>query len=162
MRASIKERKLVQGVLQGKSVRQAAKDAGYARSTAEVKSYGILKRPRVQSLLTDALERAGITPDRLAHVLAEGLQATKIMETQDGRKEVPDHRIRLEAYEQATKAYGFVPKSQELPEPPLPGLKVNITVVDRKTPPTPIKDVTPAAGSLPSLRVNVSEPPRRA
>ena len=38
MRASIKERKLVQGIVQGKSVRQAAKDAGYAKSTAEAKS----------------------------------------------------------------------------------------------------------------------------
>ena len=149
MRASIKERKLVQGVLQGKSVRQAAKEAGYAESTANVKSYGILKRPRVQSLLTDALERAGITPDRLAHVLAEGLQATKVIKTQDGRKEVPDHRIRLEAYEQATKAYGFVPKSQELPEPPLPDLIVNITVAEPKAQPKPIQEVPHPLGRCP-------------
>ena len=45
MPARIKERKLVQGILQGKSVRQAAKDAGYAKSTADVKSYGILSAP---------------------------------------------------------------------------------------------------------------------
>ena len=160
MRASIKERKLVQGVLQGKSVRQAAKEAGYAESTANVKSYGILKRPRVQSLLTDALERAGITPDRLAHVLADGLLATKVIKTQDGWREVPDHRIRLEAYEQATRAYGFVPKSQELPEPPLPDLKVNIMVAEPKAQPKPIQEIPPPAGSLPPLRLTVREPQR--
>ena len=89
MRASIRERKLVQRVLEGKSVRQAAKEAGYAKSTAEVKSYGILKRPRVQSLLPDALEQAGIMPDRLAQVLADPLDATKMMKRRKGQGRCP-------------------------------------------------------------------------
>ena len=159
MSASIKERKLVQGVLQGKSVRQAAKDAGYAKSTAEVRSYGILKRPRVQSLLTDALEQAGITPERLAQVLTDALDATRMIETKNGTREVPDHRIRLDGCEQATRAYGFVPKSQELPEPPPPGLSVVINVRDPKD--NTLKqyeprDVTPPAGALPSLTLGIA------
>ena len=136
--ASIRERKLVQGVLQGKSVRQAAKEAGYAKSTAEVKSYGILQRPRVQSFLTEALERAGITPEVLAKPVVEALQArVRVPNHQRGtvtETNLPDHQIRLQAYDRVVAAYGAVPKAVEMPEPPPPGLTVNITVKEPKQP----------------------------
>ena len=163
MRASIKERKLVQGVLEGKSMRQAAKEAGYAKSTAEVKSYGILKRPRVQSLLPDARGQAGIMPERLAQVLADPLDATRTIEMKNGTREVPDHRIRLDADEQATRAYGVVPKSQELPEPPPPGLSVVIHVVDLKDKggkPHEPREGTSPAGALPALKLAVADKSR--
>jgi phage terminase small subunit len=54
------ERKFVDGVVKGKSLTQAAKDAGYAKSTAEKKASAILRRPLVQSELTKALEACGV------------------------------------------------------------------------------------------------------
>ena len=77
-------------------------------------------------------------------MLADGWRATRI--AGHGTREVPDHRIRLDAYEQATRAYGFVPKSQELPGPPPPGLSVVITVIDPRgngTKQHEPRDVTP-------------------
>ena len=51
-----RERKFVAGVVEGKSLTQAAKDAGYAKSTAEKKASAMLRRPLVQSELTKAFE----------------------------------------------------------------------------------------------------------
>ena len=61
-----RERKFAAGVAAGKSLRQAAKDAGYTSSTAEKKAYKILPAPREQSFLTDSLEQAGITDKKIA------------------------------------------------------------------------------------------------
>jgi len=61
-----RERKFVAGVAAGKPLRQAAKDAGYATSTAEKKTYKILRAPREQSFLTNSLEQAGITAKKIA------------------------------------------------------------------------------------------------
>ena len=51
-----RERKFIAGVVAGKSDIQAAKDAGYAKSTAEKKASAIFNRPLVQSELTKAFE----------------------------------------------------------------------------------------------------------
>ena len=158
---SVKERKLVQGILKGKSVRQAVKDAGYAKSTAEVKSYGILQRPRVQSFLTGALERAGITPDALAKPIQEALQArVRVTNRRLGtvvETELPDHQTHLQAYDRVVAAYGAVPRAMEMPEPALPSLSVTINVVDPKAQAKPIKEATQPAGSLPALMLNLRE-----
>ena len=147
-------------------MRQAAKDAGYAKSTAEVKSYGILQRPRVQLFLTDALERAGITPDALAKPIQEALQAcVRLVNSRQGtfvETELPDHQARLQAYDRVVAAYGAVPRAVEMLEPPLPSLSVTINEVDPKDQAKPIKEVVPPSGSLPSLTLNVRDPPRRA
>ena len=152
MPASIRERKLVQEILRGKSIRQAAKDAGYAESTACVKSYGILQRPRVQTCLTDALERAGITPEALAKPIYEALEArVRMTNSRLGtviETELPDHQTRLQAYDRMVAAYGAVPRVVEMPEPPPPGLNVTINVVDPKTQAKSVKEVTPPSGSL--------------
>ena len=114
------------------------------------RNYGILQRPRVQSFLTDALERAGITPDALGKPILEALQARirvtsnrlgTVMET-----ELSDHQIRLQAYDRVIAAYGAVPRAVEMPEPPPPGLKVTINVVDPKAHAQPIKEVIPPSG----------------
>ena len=167
MRASIKERKLVQGVLEGKSVRQAAKDAAYAKSTADVKSYGILRCPRVQSFLTEALERAGITPETLAKPVVEALQArVRVTNHQRGtitETDLPDHQTRMQVYDRVVATYGAVPKAVEMPEPPPPGLTVNITVKEPKQPQASATSVAaPPEERLlhgPPLRLQLQTPP---
>ena len=43
-------------------VTQAAKDTGYAKSTAEKKATAILNRPLIKSELTRPLEACGVSP----------------------------------------------------------------------------------------------------
>jgi phage terminase small subunit len=95
-----RERRFVKGVVEGKSMIQAAKDAGYATSTAEKKSYTILQRPLVKSALTNALEGVGVTFEHIVQPIADALKATRSYVNKDGlmvESQVPDHKIRLEA-----------------------------------------------------------------
>jgi phage terminase small subunit len=128
--ATIRERRLVQGVLKGQSVRQAAVRAGYADSSASSNAYLILDRPRVRSLLTDALERAGLTEDTLAAPLLAALNArVQIINTRTMAAvevDLPDHATRLTAVEKIIALYGYVPKRVEMPDPPAEGLTVHI------------------------------------
>ena len=95
---------------------QAAKDAGYANSTAEKKSHTILQRPLVKSALTNALERAGVTLVHIVQPIADALKATKSYVDKDGlmvESQVPDHKIRLEASRDAVALLGGIPKVGE-------------------------------------------------
>ncbi|MBH0198759.1 MAG: hypothetical protein HP497_04960 [Nitrospira sp.] len=110
-----RERRFVQGIVEGKSMTQAAKDAGYAKSTAEKKASVILNRPLVQSMLTRALEGLGLTMEGIVRPIADGLKATrsaiitgKIIDSQ-----IPDHQVRLGAHDRAVKLLGGIPKVGE-------------------------------------------------
>ena len=95
---------------------QAAKDAGYATSTAEKKSYAILQRPLVSSEFTKALERARVTLAHIVQPIADALKATKSYVNKDGvmvESQVPDHKIRLEASRDAVALLGGIPKVGE-------------------------------------------------
>src|SRR4029077_11616402 len=111
-----RERRFVKGVIEGKSMIQAAKDAGYATSTAEKKSYAILQRPLVRSALTNALERVGVTLEHIVQPIADALKATKSYVSEDGlmvQSQVADHKIRLEAARNAVALLGGIPKVGE-------------------------------------------------
>ena len=121
----------------------------------------------MQSFLTKALERAGITPEVLAKSVVEALQArVRVTNHQRGtvtETNLPDHQIRLQAYDRVVAAYGAVPKAVEMPEPPLPGLTVNITVKEPKQPPASVPSVAaPPDERLlygPPLRLQLQTPP---
>jgi len=111
-----RERRFVKGVVAGKSLTQAAKDAGYARSTAEKKAYAILQRPLVRSALTNALGRLGVTLEHIVQPIADALKATRSFVNKDGLmvgSQVPDHKIRLEASRDAVALLGGIPKVGE-------------------------------------------------
>ena len=120
-RISPRQRLLVKGVLEGKPVVQAAQEAGYAKSTAYSKGHLILDRPIVRSFLTEAYERAGITPEKIIQPVLDGLKARK--------DDKADHDTRLKSYKFVTDAYGVVPRQTEMPDPPAP--PVNITFTER-------------------------------
>ena len=127
-----RERKFVAGVAAGKSLRQAATDAGYAPSTAEKKAYKILRAPRVQSFLTEALEQAGITARKIVQPIVDALQAkrTVAMKGPDGEiyleTEYPDIRLQLEGFDRAERLYGATLTKHEVPPPPRGKLTVVI------------------------------------
>jgi len=118
-----KERRFVEGVAQGQSPHKAALAAGYAPSTAKSKSYKIIRSLRVQSFLTDALERLSVTPDMTVRPIFEALHATKTVHvkspqgTLEVKTDEPDHRVRLEAYDRAERLYGVTLTKQEMPPP---------------------------------------------
>jgi phage terminase small subunit len=117
-----RERRLVEGVLSGKPVKQAAYAAGYAPSSASSNAYLILDRPRVRSLLTEAVERAGLTEDTLCAPLVAALNArVQIINTRTMAAvevDLPDHHVRLTAADKIVALYAYVPKRVEMPDPP--------------------------------------------
>lgn len=74
------EQKAVVGVVGGKSKTQAIMiDADYSESTANKRQQMVFGRERVQDALMAALESAGITPDTLAGLMKDGLEATRVL-----------------------------------------------------------------------------------
>jgi hypothetical protein len=112
-----RELRFIKGVVEGKSRIQAAIDAGFAKSTAEKKSYAILQRPLVRSELTKALERTGVTLEHIVRPIADALTATRsYVDPKSGllvETSVPDHKMRLEASRAAVALFGGIPKVGE-------------------------------------------------
>lgn len=96
--------------------------------TAEKKAYDIVKRPLVQSALTEALERQGVTFNRILQPVVDALDATVIARTLAGpvKTNLPDHRIRLEAHDRLVSLYGGTPRASKIPPIPPRGLVVII------------------------------------
>src|SRR5215831_11247005 len=126
-----RERKFAAGVAAGKSLRQAAREAGYAPSTAEKKAYKIIRSPRVQSFLTDAMEKLGVTAEMIVQPIKNALLATRTVaiKTKEGEVQLktdePDVRLQLEGFDRAERLYGVTLTKHEVP--PLP--RGNLTVV---------------------------------
>ena len=83
--------------LNGMSMKQSAIQAGYSPSTANVAHNHI--EPASQLRIKDALERKGVTNERLAAVIEDGLNAVD-------SEERPNHRIRYDFTKLALEAKG--------------------------------------------------------
>ena len=131
------ERRFVAGVAEGKSLTQAAKDAGYAKSTAEKKASAILNRPLVKSELTKALEACGVKMADIMRSIADALKARKsYVHPKAGLLEsgFPDHAIRLAAADRAIRLMGGIPKVGGS-TPSASGLNLFISVDNGQRPP---------------------------
>ncbi len=142
----------------GLSATEAVRRAGYAESTVQKKAYQIVQRPLVQSALTDALERQGLTMEKLMKVYLDALEANHVVKSSERLEavetEVPDVRMRVDAANHVAQFYGGVPQSVEMPGPVPPGLTVHIYEA-RPAEDTP-KDITPPTGQGP-LRVTITQ-----
>ncbi|MDE3097509.1 MAG: hypothetical protein KGK07_16100 [Chloroflexota bacterium] len=119
MRPNARRRaKIVQALLAGATQRAAVAAAGYRPSVARSRSGEIVRLPEVQSLLTEAMRAAGLTPDGLARSVREALDATVLVSAPDGCREVADHKIRLQAYDRAVHAFGYAQPAETVPSPP--------------------------------------------
>lgn len=168
---SKRERKFVAGVVAGKTKMQAAIDAGYTPETARAKSYSFLNRPLVRSAITDALERLGVTYERMVQPVADALEATKFVpagsrETLDGTKseyvEIPDHPTRLAAHDRAIALVGAVPKVGEA-TPAAHGLtlivKSSKTTQITNIHQAPAEALATSASSTPPVAVRITSHP---
>jgi len=144
--------KVAQGLASGLNQSQAVREAGYAESTVRKKAYQIVQRPLVQSALTDALERQGLTMEKLMKVYLDALEATIVVKSSERLEavetEVPDVRMRVDAANHVAQFYGGVPQSVEMPGPVPEGLTVIIECATPNDRPAP-KDITPPRSNKP-------------
>ena len=144
------ELRFAQGVAQGKTKVQAARDAGYSESTALKKSWKFVQRPHLQSFLTEALENLGVSGEKIVQPVADALEATEVVRTEAGKilTDHPDHRIRLQAHDRAVLLYGLGARHQDDVPKHAPTLICNFIRVEPGKSLTP-KDVTPSSSSQP-------------
>lgn len=109
---TVRDRKVVKGILEGKSMRQAMSDAGFTKNTANAKGSKKLEKlaPTIQALM----EKRGLTDDKLLEVLDGGLQANRPLTVSDGKGEgahieqFPDHGVRHKYLETGLKLKGHL------------------------------------------------------
>lgn len=98
---TVKQAKLVKGIVEGKSQQQAAVEAGYGNTpeSAAVIATETLKNVNVQEALQVALAEQGITLEKIVKPIADGLEAYKTGFNKDGEYMDfgPDHSTRLKA-----------------------------------------------------------------
>jgi hypothetical protein len=128
----------------------AVREAGYEEETARGHAYQIVRRPTIQSALTEALVAHGLTPDKMARVIKQAAEAkTVVFNPAIGRGvlvDIPAHDIRLKAYDRWERAHGFaVPltSKEASPPPDHPPLQVNIQFVTTPRPNGPAVRITP-------------------
>ncbi len=125
--------KVARGLARGLSGADALRQVGYAESTIDKKGYQILKRPQVQSFLTETLEQGGVTAQKIMQPIKDGLEACEVVRTKDGNilTDYPDHKTRFMAHDRAVVLYGLTGKhSDHLPtEPPQPTQPVSFNIV---------------------------------
>ncbi len=98
-RLSGKQKKLIEGIAQGKSVAESARQAGYCEASSKGKIYSMISKPAFQSKIQALMEESGFTDSHLLDGLRDALAAVKA----DG---TPDHPVRLRALELSFKLKG--------------------------------------------------------
>jgi hypothetical protein len=76
---SVRQRRFVVGLAEGKSQTQAARDAGAPPKSAHVWASQAIRDPKVQESFAELLDRKGLSDERLAEIHAENLAATKVI-----------------------------------------------------------------------------------
>jgi len=121
----------VEGVMDGKSKKQSALEAGFTRNQAMSASRSI-EGPITQELLNRVLANAEVTLERLAQKLSEGLDATKPHVHSGGLgkaetiKHLADFETRLKYIQQACKILRMGEPDDHKSDPG----KMKITMVD--------------------------------
>lgn len=102
---TVKQRRLIQGVVQGKTQTQAAIDAGYSKRSAAVIASKTLRKVNVYEYYVIALSVNGITMSDIVKPIADGLNAEKQLKY--GHK-TADHHTRLKAATIALRTLGLL------------------------------------------------------
>lgn len=112
------EAKLVRGIVEGKSVKDAAVEAGISKGgpeTARVAAYDILQRPHVAAALDKALDEAGASIKDSAKVIGDAHSAFKVGLSKFGAPIVigEDHPTRMKAAELNLRARRLIGSGPE-------------------------------------------------
>ncbi len=137
-----KERKLVEGVVNGLPKMTAAIQAGYSTETARSDASRILSQPLVQAHWREVLAAVGLTTLERAQLLAEAArEATTMIVDKNGQEHFNrDYKVTVDAVRVAGMLDGSIgPRQAEGSG----GTTVNITIDNRALPSTDAIDVTP-------------------
>lgn len=104
---TVRQQKAIAHILEGDSARQAMLKAGYRENVADNP-----KNLTETKVFKDTLEKLGISDEKLATVLGEGLEATKpivmgIKSEESFVDVIPDHPTRHKFLETALKLKGY-------------------------------------------------------
>ena len=118
---SVRQRKFAKGLLEGKTQKQAALDAGAPPASAETWASKEVRNPKFQSEFHRILDRQGLSEERLAEVHAQNLEATKtIVASHEGKitdqLQVPDYGVRQRAVDSGWDLYARR-KPEEIEQP---------------------------------------------
>ena len=107
---TVKEAKLVKGVVQGKPKYKAAVEAGYSEKSARSIATETLKKPNIQEALQAELAKQGITLEKIIKPIKDGLEAEKVHIVGNGDQAMaeitPDHATRLKSSQMAQTILG--------------------------------------------------------
>lgn len=130
---SVRQRKLIRGLVDGKTITQAGLDAGYGRGVNRTSAASCasseLKKPLIAAALEAALRRQGMTVDDSVKAVkdAHGAEKTEVSghpATGLTERKVPDHKVRLAAAEMNFRLNRLLDK-----EPADSANQVNISAV---------------------------------
>jgi hypothetical protein len=96
---TVRQRKFIQGYLEGKPMTRAAVEAGYSTATAARGASELLRSVKVQATIQEAMDASGITREKLASTLASALDAERPVTVRGDVRPWPDHKVRLKATE---------------------------------------------------------------
>jgi hypothetical protein len=115
----------VEATLEGRSQRSIAKELypNASPRAAEVEISYNLRKPAVKTVLQAALEKHGISADRIMGVVSDGMKATKVNIVRDPSggeesafaEETADHGIRLKAAGMAANFMGLGKDAKDAP-----------------------------------------------
>lgn len=126
-----RQQKMVNGVLEGKTHKQAHADAGYSPSDSGASQ--VMSNPKVQKAIQDHLNSRGITRDRLIDVLDRGLDAKRVISAIAGNEanggtadfiEVDDPSVQHRYLTTALQLHRLLEK--EDPQPPALNIEIII------------------------------------
>ena len=108
-----RRRQIIQGVIEGKTPKEAAIDAGYAESGAGQTARDVMRSPEAKLMFHEILDRKGLTDDRLADKCAELLESEKVSFAQkDGiytdERSQPDHDIQRKTLQMILQVKGHL------------------------------------------------------
>ena len=116
-----KQKKLVQGIVEGKTQKQSAIDAGYSEKCASEIASQQLNKDSVKATLADLMEHMGLSDGALLVKHRELLNAQKqisgVRDADGGSVdfiEVPDHAVQSKALEMAYKLKGAFVEKREI------------------------------------------------
>lgn len=147
-RANEKDKRAVTAHLAGKSQPKAMIEAGFSKSYANDHPQDYFERPAIKSLMTEALQKVcpGIV-EKAAKVVSDALAAKKAVVVSGGQgcgsdiEYVDDIPTRLQAVDRVNGAFGFIPKTQDLPEPARPPIAIHFHISGSEKPKVKVVDL---------------------
>lgn len=114
VQVKLRAKKIAAGLIAGKTAGDAIRAAGYAESVAQNPGM-VLQNPLIKQTYCEILDKAGVTDEACAKVLADAMKAMRTVSCVSGKDagsgsvdfvDVEDHPVRLKALDQIHRVRG--------------------------------------------------------